>query len=115
MIGEIIAGILLGPSGLGQSHPCPTGNNAHGSPCDPANPTLLLFPTHTPFWNGPSNIRKCACAARFSPPACSRSRPACGSYLNVLAQLGVVTFMFVVGAPFVRGCAFRCWRAVLCS
>ena len=64
------AGILLGPSGLGQSHPCPTGNNAKGSPCDPQNPTLLLFPTHTPYYNGPSNIRKCVCRARCAQACC---------------------------------------------
>jgi Kef-type K+ transport system membrane component KefB len=47
-----------------------------GAPCDARNPTLMLFPTHTPWHKGPSNIR---------------------NYLNVCAQLGVVVFMFVVG------------------
>lgn len=75
-------GILLGPSGLGQRYPCPTGSTAktslypNGAPCDERNPTLLLFPTYAPFQNGPSNIR---------------------NYLNVCAQLGVIVFMFVVG------------------
>ena len=85
VIGEIIAGILLGPSALGRPYPCPTGSTAattlypSGAPCDPRNPTLVLFPTHTPCQNGNSNIR---------------------NYLNVLAQLGVVVFMFVVGCVF---------------
>jgi hypothetical protein len=52
------AGILLGPSGLGQAHKCPTGSTSptslypSGAPCDPFNPTLLLFPTNTPFQTG---------------------------------------------------------------
>lgn len=93
------AGILLGPSGLGQSRPCPTGNNANGSPCDPKNPTLLLFPTYTPFDNGPSNIRKCVLLGLRTAGGAAADAPAprCCSYLNVLAQLGVVVFMFVVG------------------
>ena len=85
VIGELIAGILLGPSALGRPYACPTGSTAattlypSGAPCDPRNPTLVLFPTHTPCQSGPSNIR---------------------NYLNVLAQLGVVVFMFVVGCVF---------------
>ena len=76
------AGILLGPSGLGQQYPCPTGSTGvtslypHGAPCDARNPTLILFPTFTPFQAGPNNIR---------------------NYLGVCAQIGVVLFMFVVG------------------
>ncbi len=70
------AGILLGPSGLGLPHACPKGYASAQSACDPENATLLLFPTNTPYQNGPSNIR---------------------NYLNVCAQLGVVVFMFVVG------------------
>jgi len=67
---------------MGILYPCPTGSTAptsqypNGAPCDPRNPTLKLFPTHTPYQGGPSNIR---------------------NYLNVCAQLGVVVFMFVVG------------------
>ena len=82
MIGEIIAGILLGPSAMGLAYACPTGSSApttrypNGAPCDERNPTLVLFPTHTPYQGGPNNIR---------------------NYLNVCAQLGVVVFMFVVG------------------
>jgi len=82
VIGEIIAGILLGPSAMGLAYPCPTGSTAPtsrypaGAPCDPRNPTLKMFPTHTPHQGGPNNIR---------------------NYLNVCAQLGVVVFMFVVG------------------
>ena len=76
---------MLGPSGMGQPHACPTGSSdvtsmyPAGAPCDARNPTLMLFPTHTPWHKGPSNIR---------------------NYLNVCAQLGVVVFMFVVGCVF---------------
>lgn len=72
-----LPGILLGPSGLGQPYPCPTGSTAKttlfpaGAPCDPKNPTLVLFPTHTPFQGGPNNIR---------------------NYLSICAQLGIVVF-----------------------
>jgi hypothetical protein len=72
------AGILLGPSGLGQSHPCPSGSTANGAACDLANPTLILFPTYTPFHNGPSNIRNylnlCAQARARRPAHAPRTR-----------------------------------------
>lgn len=64
------SGILLGPSGMGQIAPDP----GPGGAFNPHNPTAILFPYHEKL--GPSNTR---------------------NYLNVLAQLGVVVFMFVVG------------------
>ena len=63
---------------MGLAYPCPTGSSApttrypNGAPCDSRNPTLVLFPTHTPYQGGPNNIR---------------------NYLNVCAQLGVVVFV----------------------
>lgn len=55
---------------MGQVSPDP---GPSGLP-NPENPTAVLFPYHEKY--GPSNTR---------------------NYLNVLAQLGVVVFMFVVG------------------
>lgn len=67
-VGALPPGILLGPSGMGQANP-----DVKGVP-NPNNPTAILFPVFEKM--GPSNTR---------------------NYLNVLAQLGVVVFMFVVG------------------